>query len=393
MKSAGIFKPFFIAAIIISSLAGYTQAAPLVISAQDGKFRRVNGATTIPSPLQPDSLAIIDPRLPTPHIMASLDKGFEQSIAGPPQSIAISPDGRLIIAGAASILKEGKVVEGHYLQVLQFANNRLQPIKKIQLDTTVNGVTFSPDGKTAIAAGLDGKAYLFKIAGTEVSLTGQIPLSSGRLAAVQVTPDGKWALVSRRDEGGISVLALKDGIVSNSGLVLSSGLAPYTIGISKHSHWAAISNVGTPGLKKFKANSSSADASTITLYDLSRFPFKAVDFITTPAIPEGLSISDDGQWVAVQAMKGSFLPKEQAGYTPNGTIILYRNNQGKLTKTSEMPGSVAGQGLIFSDHDQVLLVQQNVENQIAVLEKNGGHLRDTGKRIKFTAGPVSIAAP
>ena len=50
----------------------------------------------------------------------------------------------------------------------------------------------------------------------------------------------------------------------------------------------------------------------------------------------------------------------------------------------------AAQGIIFSADGQRLLVQFNVEKQIAVYANDAGRLRDTGIRVPLSAGPASI---
>ncbi|QNT78683.1 WD40 repeat domain-containing protein [Entomobacter blattae] len=371
-----------------------SHAQELVISAQDGKFQRVNGATTIPNPLVSDSLVVIDPSPTQPKVIAKLDAGFEQSIAGPPQSIALSPNHEFIIAGAASKVVDAKVVNNPILQLITFHNNTLTPVQSITLKSVVNGVAISPDNSLAVACGLDGILYVFHIHKNANTYTLEplqpIPLSKGRLASAQFTPDGNWILVSRRDQGGIAVLSVKNGQVVATPTILSSGLAPYTMAISNNGHWAVVSNVGLAGLPDFNPKTSVGDVNSITLYDLSSFPFRAIEMDTTPSIPEGLDISEDGKWIAIQAMDGSFLPSNAKGHTKNGKVLLYYNQNGHLVKSSEIPSGTAGQGVAFADHGQKLYVQHNVEHQLAIYNRKGGKLVDSSQRISLSAGPVAI---
>src|SRR5690349_22637421 len=76
-------------------------AADIIVSAQDGKFVRVDGRATYPEPAPSDSLALIDAGVSPPVIKAVVE-GLEHTVAGPPQAVAITPDGKLAVVGAPS---------------------------------------------------------------------------------------------------------------------------------------------------------------------------------------------------------------------------------------------------------------------------------------------------
>src|SRR5262249_27788212 len=75
------------------------QAADIIVSAQDGKFVRVEGRATFPQPAPPDSLVVLDASQSPPVIKGILE-GIEHTVQGPPQAVAVTPDGRLAIVGA-----------------------------------------------------------------------------------------------------------------------------------------------------------------------------------------------------------------------------------------------------------------------------------------------------
>src|SRR6266404_5206529 len=77
-------------------LAASSLAADIIVSAQDGKFVRVEGKATFPQPAPPDSLVVIDVAQSPPAIIATLE-GIEHTVQGPPQAVAITPDGKLAI--------------------------------------------------------------------------------------------------------------------------------------------------------------------------------------------------------------------------------------------------------------------------------------------------------
>jgi hypothetical protein len=59
-------------------------------------------------------------------------------------------------------------------------------------------------------------------------------------------------------------------------------------------------------------------------------------------------------------------------------------------KVGELPGGEAAQGIVFAADNKTILVQFNVEKELAVYQVRDGGLVDTEARIKLDAGPVSI---
>ena len=79
-----------VAACVLASplLASPASAADLIVSAQDGKFVRVEGRATFPQPAPPDSLVVIDASRFPPTVIATVE-GIEHTVQGPPQGVAI----------------------------------------------------------------------------------------------------------------------------------------------------------------------------------------------------------------------------------------------------------------------------------------------------------------
>src|SRR5215467_3834178 len=75
------------------------RAADLIVSAQDGKFVRVEGRATYPQPAPPDSLVLLDASQFPPVVKTTVE-GLEHTVQGPPQAVAITPDGKLAVVAA-----------------------------------------------------------------------------------------------------------------------------------------------------------------------------------------------------------------------------------------------------------------------------------------------------
>jgi DNA-binding beta-propeller fold protein YncE len=314
----------------------------------------------------------------------------EHTIAGPPQAVAVTPDGRLVVVSAPNRYDraEKKVVLGTYLQVIDLEASPPKVVELIELGSHPQAVAISPDGRLLLAATVSGNVAVLSIEGKAVTLKELIKLSQRQLGGVSFTHDGKAALVALRDEQGIVVLDVDGDKVTTDRERVSTGLAPYAIDVSSDGRWAVVGNVGLAGL----ANPGRlfGDADSFTLIDVSRRPFRAVQHVTVPSIPEGIAISPDGSWIAVQAMDGSNLTPDNPGWRPRGRVVLFAIRDGVAGQVGELPAGEAGQGIVFTADSRHLIAQLNVEHQLAVYAVNEGALQDTGVRIAVEGGPASI---
>ncbi|MDB5440321.1 MAG: lactonase, 7-bladed beta-propeller family protein, partial [Caulobacteraceae bacterium] len=153
--------------------------------------------------------------------------------------------------------------------------------------------------------------------------------------------------------------------------------------------WAVVGSVGVGALP---GGMAPGDSDIVTLIDVSKRPFRAIQHLTTPSMPEGVALSPDGKWLVVSALNGSNLPATapSAGRQPKGRLLLFSLGATGATKVSDLPGGEASQGVVFSKDSRTVIVQFNVEKQLAIFRIQNGKLTDSGQRLKLDAGPVSI---
>lgn len=383
-------RPAALLAAILMSTSSMAHAADLIVSGNDGKFQRVEGASTYPQPAASDSLAVIDAAQSPPKVVSVIE-GIEHSVVGPPQAVAITPDGGLAAIGAPSRYDYAAKQEvfGTFLQVVDLSAQPPKIMGRVELGAHPNGLSISPDGKLLLAACTDGTLKVLAISGKTVSVAQSIKVDAGKLSGVTFTHDGRAALVARRDTGGLAVLDVADGKVSLSPERVSTGISPYSVDVSSDGKWAVASNVGLAGLA---GQTSPGDADTVTLIDVGKRPFRAVQHLTVPAAPEGVALSPDGKWIVAQSLGGSNLKPTDPGpgRQPRGRLTLFAVGATGATRVNELPAGEASQGVVFSKDSKTVLVQYDVERQIAVYRIEGGRLADTGQRLKLDAGPVSI---
>ena len=359
------------------------RAADLIVSAQDGKFVRVEGRATYPQPAPPDSLVLLDASQFPPVIKATVE-GLEHTVQGPPQAVAITPDGKLAVVAAPTRYDYDakKEVFDTFLQVVDLDATPPRLTAKVDVGAHTNGLSINRAGTLLLAAGHDGTVKVLAIEGKSLRLLNQVKVGERRLSGISFTPDGKAAIVALRDENGAAVLAIDGTTVSDTKEKIATGVNPYSVDVSSDGRFAVISNTGIARTVD--------DADVVTLVDVRKRPFRAVQQISVPATPEGVAISPDGRWIAVQAMAGSNLLAGDPGRNKLGKIALYSIQDNWATKVNELPGGEAAQGIVFSQDGKTILVQFDVERAIAVYAVRDGKLVDTGERIKLAAGPVSI---
>ncbi|WP_261543255.1 beta-propeller fold lactonase family protein [Burkholderia multivorans] len=375
-------------ALALASATVAAHAADWIVSGNDGKYQRVEGRDTyLPSP-PADTLTLLDASTFPPKVAQTVD--VENGIQGPPQAVAIAPDAKLALVGAPTRYDTAakQLVYDTFVQVVNLGASP-PSIARIELGTHPQGIAIDRSGRLALVANVDGSVSILRIDGTQVTLDGNLKIGKKRLAGISFTHDGKHALVSLRDEQGIAVLNVDDGKVTDSGARLSTGVAPYTIDVSSDGRWAVVSNVGLAGLPGY-TGTLAGDADTIALIDVSRVPFRTVQYLTVPSLPEGVAISPDGKWIAVQAMDGSNLTADNPGRHKRGKVLLFEIRDGRAVQTSEVPGGEASQGIVFTADSRHVIVQFNVERQLALYAVEGGKLHDTGQRIALSGGPSSL---
>jgi DNA-binding beta-propeller fold protein YncE len=360
------------------------RGADLIVSAQDGKFVRVEGRATFPEPAPPDSLVVLDASRFPPVIKATVDRGLEHTVQGPPQAVAITPDGRLAIVAAPTRYDRAaqKELFDTFLQVVDLEASPPAVSSRVEVGAHTNGLSIDRAGKLLLAAAHDGTVKVLAIEGKALRLVGQVKVGEKRLSGVSFTNDGRAALVAQRDENGAAVLSIDGTEVRNTGERVATGVNPYAIDVSSDGRWAVIGNTGI--------SRTVDDADVVSLVDVRRRPFRTVQQISVAATPEGIAISPDGRWIAVSSMAGSNLQAADPGRHKTGVVTLFEIRDGQAVKVNELPGGEAAQGVVFTQDSRTVIVQFDVEKALALYAIRDGRLVDTGERIGLAAGPVSI---
>ncbi len=360
----------------------------LVVSANDAKLVRDAGRDVFPAGAGSDTLSLIDLDAEPPAVLATVD--VRTSIVGPPQAVALSPDGRwAAVAAPTTYDADAEALVFHeILQVVRFGAAR-PAVEVIEFGSHPQALAFAPDGRWLLVTTVSGEVVVCDVTSDRIEPRQRVRVSAGRLAGIGVLPDGSAAIASLRDEQGAAVLDLSGSDVALRPERLATGVSPYVVDVDAAGRWAVIGSVGWGG-KGLQAGQSVADADLVTLVDTAGLPYRSVDHAAVPSIPEGVAISPDGRWVVALCMAGSQIARDRPGHSDTGRLVLFANDDGRLRRVSELPTGAAAQGVVFSRDSRRIVAQLYADRCLAIYRIEDDTLTDTGTRIDLPGGPASL---
>lgn len=359
-------------------------SAQIAISANDNKLVLVNGVATVVRNPAPDTISII--RFEKGGASKVAEVQVPTSVVGPPQSVAITRDGKMAVVTAAMKIDPadaGKQVPDNKVSVIDLTQSPPKVVQTVEAGAGVAGISFTPDEKLVLAADrAAGTVSVFKVQGMSLTKTDTITLgkADAGVSHVAVAPNGKFALASRDGDNIISVLKIDGDKVEYTKRDMRAGLRPYGLVISPKGNAAFVANIGV----------GVGDSDTISVIDLTKEPFRVVDTVTVGQTPEGINVSHDGKTVAVVAMNGSNKPTNSPFYNKSGKVILFKVDGLKLTRTGEAAIGTWSQAAAFSADNKTLLVGNMVEKNVQVFRIVKGKPVDTRKAIAVGGGSAAV---
>jgi DNA-binding beta-propeller fold protein YncE len=365
------------------ALAGSTSNAEIAVSANDGKMVLENGVATVRKEPVPDSVSVIELSGPSPRIIAELPA--PASVVGPPSSVAIAPDESFaLVTGAMKIdpADPTKAIPDDKLTVIDLKSSPPKILATLQAGAGAAGVSINRTATLALVANRsEGTVSVFTISGNALTPAGKVALGDAKSGPSHpmFSRDGTAALVSRDGDNRISVLSVDGSKVEYTKRDLFSGLRPYQIDTTANGDVAVFANIGMSG----------GDADTISLVDMRAKPIRVATTISVGQTPEGLKISPDGAYVAVNVVNGSNKPKSSPFFNDYGLLKVYRITGTDLIPVTEAKVGHWCQGVAWSKDSKTVLAQCMVENEIATFTFDGKTLTKTTP-IAIKAGPAGI---
>lgn len=360
--------------------------AQIALSGNDNKVVLVNGVVTVVPNPPPDNVAVIDLKASPPRVIAEVPAPV--SVAGPPLSIALTPDEGLALVTASNKVDPNdrtKQTPNNQVTVIDLKANPPKAIASLEAGRGAAGVSINRQGTLALVSNLvDGTVSIFTIQGKTVTPAGTLEVGGAKAGGgmIAITPDGKTALVSRNADNKVSVLSIDGTKIEYTKRDMVPGLRPIVMDIASTGAFAVVGHL---------AGGPTGDTDAVTLMDLTAKPPRVVDTVgVLGATAEGLKISPDASVVAVVVHNGSNRPKESPFFNDAGKLLIVRVTGKTLSRVAEAPIGHWSQGVAWTPDGKTLLVGNMVEKDYWVFQWDGTTLKDSGQRVKVNGGPAAI---
>jgi DNA-binding beta-propeller fold protein YncE len=377
-------------AVLMFLLATAAAAAQLAISANDGKVMLVDGVNTPRPDPQPDTVSIIDVRTFPPKVIATVQA--PTSVAGPPHSVAIAPDQSIALVTSSSKINPAnpkEAIQNDQVSVIDLQSSPPRLLVTLHAGSGASSVTINRAGTLALVANrAEGTVSVFTITGKAVAAAGKVDLQGGPDSGpsqVMFTADGKtaWVSCNAATDNRIAILTVNGSRVEYIKSETSdfyAGLRPYGMDITPSGDLAVIANIGA---------GFSGGVDVVSLIDLRSVPPRAIDQIPVGPVPEGISVSPNGRYVAVSVMNGTNAPKASPFFHDFGLLKVLRIDGRTLSLVTETKIGHWCQGVAWTPDSSTVLAQCMVEREIQMFGFNGKALKPAGS-IKVNGGPAGI---
>jgi DNA-binding beta-propeller fold protein YncE len=372
------------AILLCSSALDLAYAKPFMIVGNDEKVLWDADGKPILSPPGKDTVLIVDLANPeSPKIVATLP--LKNSVVGPPVNVDIDPTGSVaLVADSVDVIKDGdtlKQVPDNKIYVIDLKASPPRLAATITGGKQPSGLNISPDGKMALVANRgDNSISVLSINGTDVKVTDTIAMPDS-VAHVMFTPDGKRALAVRFGAHKVSVLDIAGGKVSYNKVDLPTGQWPYNVVVTPNGKIALTSDNGGAG-------SSDGSVDTTSIIDLQANPPRIIDRVVVGDGPEGLAMSPKGDLAVSVILRGSNM-KNAFFYKKNGSVSVLKIDGNKVTKTQDIEVGGLPEAAQFTPDGKYILVGNYLDQDFSILKVDGTRVTDTGKRFKVSGHPAS----
>ena len=382
------------AAVIAAGLMASAPArAELAVSGNDGHQPQLGDTAR---DIGPDSLTVIDLGAYPPRVRGQVEVPY--SMIGEPTSVAVAHGGGFALVTASQKFDAAditKVIADDKLSVVDLSSpDHPKVIQTLSAGGGPSGVSINRSDTIAIVANVaDGTVVSFTIKGKTLTPAGKVQLDAklGPVDAV-ISPDSKSAMITQRHGNGIWRLAIKDGQLSDPGVMIMSGGNPYGGQFSADGRYFYNTNL----LGRIDPNEQAGTRQrqprigTITVIDMTTNT--VVNTIEVGPTPEHLVLSPDRKYMEVTVVNGSSSKPTAPGYHDFGLLKVFKVDGAELTQVAETQTGRWGQGAAWSRDGKVILLQGAIDRNIEVYHFDGHSLvRDPAATMQMPGRPGAIA--
>jgi DNA-binding beta-propeller fold protein YncE len=166
-------------------------------------------------------------------------------------------------------------------------------------------------------------------------------------------------------------------------LDIPAAFNPYNVDVTPNGKYAVVSSTGAGG--------KNADA--LTVIDAGAQRSQVVALTTAGTGPEGFAISPNGRWAVTPLLLGSSFKHDDWAYTRNGEVVLMSvGAQGELRVVNRLPLGSLPEGVAFSPNSDYVYIANYNDQNLQVFRIAGGRLVATGMVMKLPGQPASMRA-
>jgi DNA-binding beta-propeller fold protein YncE len=372
------------AAVVVVAAAMARVDAQIAVSSNDNKATWVDGVNVVPVNPRPDTVSILDLSPRVPRVIGELTAPGGWS--APPQSVAVAPDESIALVTSSARLDPSdrrRTVFNDALSVIDLTARPPAVIATLRTGPRAAGVSINPSGTLALVANRgNGTVSVFRIAGKDVRAGDVVDLKApdAEPSLPVFTPDGRRALVTLNNGHRVAVLSIDGGTVRYTMQDVAAGLRPYGIEMAPAGDVAVVANIG---------NGPTGGSDTLQVIDVRLEPPRVVDGVFVGMVPEGISISPDGRFVAVAVQNGAHLSPTSSYHHPTGILKVYARSGTKLMHVAEAPIGKWAQGIAWNRSATTILVQCAQDHAIEVFAFDG-HALVRMSSITIDGAPTGI---
>jgi DNA-binding beta-propeller fold protein YncE len=233
---------------------------------------------------------------------------------------------------------------------------------------------------------------IFSIRGKTLTPAGKLKLDAALGPVdVAISPDGKTVLVTQRRGHGVWRLTLDGTKLTNTGIMIQTGIDPYGVQFSHDGNYAYNTNLLGDPQPDGQQRRGTIHIGTVTSIDMKTN--EVVGKVQVGPTPEHLVLSPDGRYMAVTVVNGSSSKPGTPNFHDFGYLKIFRVDGFKLSEVAQARTGRWGQGAAWSRDGRFIMQQTAISRDIEVFRFDGKTLiRDGGATMKVSGRPGAIAS-
>jgi DNA-binding beta-propeller fold protein YncE len=241
-----------------------------------------------------------------------------------------------------------------------------------------------------VANRADNSVSVLSISGKNVTVVGTVALAradapSQQPSAVAITPDGKRALVAKALDNRVALLDIDGTTVTYKGYDMITGVFPYNVQITADGKFALVNHDGNAGVADGQAN-------TMGVIDMTLDPPREVDQIVVGDGPEGLAVSPVGGYAVSLATNGSgdSVPNNAFFRHDRSLAVLLRTDGKTVRKVGEAEVGALAEGIAFNPDGKYIYITDWGKQELGVFRITDNNLVPVGSSLKLPGHPASM---